>query len=313
MESSGDHNGDSPADSIPARRAEEDRAELHPESRAGAEIPLNRHPKVLEFESRVFRAAYESIENATVPLCQRDANGELCHRSGVLIQIADMRFLVTAAHEVIENRRAERHLQLVLPEKGKRTVPLIDELFWTTIDEEEDLLIARLEPSTLTAMGNDFRFIRVRDMLFRSEVRSLSGLFLILGFPYAMVRPDHEGDPCVETWKYISVPYAGDFTGVTNYDPELHFILTYEERTRNREGQEVFPPGLSGCGIWLLNITTEGEPITAETFKLVAIQNAWRRPFEYAKGTWIDVALIAIWKHFPETQGPLRVNGFEWP
>lgn len=278
-----------------------------------SEALLKRPPEYLAFEQRVFEAAFNSIENATIPLCQRDGDGDVCHRSGVLIELADMRFLVTAAHEVIDNRKAGRHLQIVLPEKGKRTIPLIDELFWTTIDEEEDLLITRLEKSTLEAMGDYYKFVRVRDMLSRQQTRGLKGLFLILGFPCAMVRPDAEGDPCVETWKYISYPYQGDFAQVTNYNPNVHQILIYEEKTWNRESQEVFPPGLSGSGIWFLNINGIDDIITPQAFKLVAIQNAWRQPLEYVKGTWIDIALIAIWKHFPDARNPLMVNGFKWP
>lgn len=274
---------------------------------------LNRQPEALAFQERVFNAAFESIERATIPLCQRDENADVCHRSGILIDIAGTRFLVTAAHEIIANRNSGRHLQIVLPEKGKPTVPLIDELFWTTIDDEEDLLITRLEKSTLKAMGDYHTFVRVRDMLSRQHVRGRKALFLILGFPYAMVRPDTDGDPCVETWKYISYPFDGDLTSVTNYNPNIHHVLIYEQKTWNKEGELVHPPGLSGSGVWLLDITSVHEPITPETFKLVAIQNAWRDCYEYAKATWIDIALIAIWKHFPEMRRPLMVNGFKWP
>jgi hypothetical protein len=266
------------------------------------------------FMPKVFEAASQTIELSTVPLCQQQANGELLHSSGVLLQLGDAKFLIGTAHNVVENLDELRPLHITLQGKGTRPIPLVEEKLWTTVDSKEDLLVTRLTDPTLSAMGDHYRFLRVSDLLSRNVVKKIGAnfQFLILGFPFDTVEKDDDGEKAVKPWKYISVPFNGDWDTVENYDSHLHLILRYEQATWNEDGKRVHPPGMSGCGIWYIGNINFPEVRKPDEFKLVAIQTAWRKSAEYTKGTWIDVVLVIIWKHFPSCRDILRIHGFEY-
>lgn len=279
------------------------------------EYPENSPEVVLEeFKNRVFATAAESVEWATAPLVHFEMqHGKAIEiRTGVLIEIADGRFLVTAAHDMQAHFEQGDLFQIVLPQKGSKPIPLIAETWQSTVDPTEDLSVCRLFPATVVAMGPHFRCLRLSQMMLQNDREHGQGLYLLLGYPNAMIRPDEEGAKRSDPWKYLTTPFHGDFANVSNYDPRLHLILDYERATYNGEGEKVHPPGLSGCGIYFC-----GHPITRavlrhEDLKLVAIQTSWHKGEQYVKGTWIDDALLILWKYYPEVRAPMRLHGISF-
>lgn len=279
------------------------------------EYPENSPEAVLEeFKNRVFVAAEESVEWATAPLVHFETKGgkPMEIRTGVLIEIAGAHFLVTAGHGMQEHSDAGDLLVIVVPGKGSTPVPLIAEWWWSTVSRQEDLDVCRLLPETVQAMGPKFRFLRLSQMMSQNDPEHGKGLYLLLGYPNAMTRPDEEGAQRSDPWKYLTTPFHGDYAKVSNYDPKLHLILDYERATYNRRGEKVHPPGLSGCGIYFC-----GRPITRsilrhDDLKLVAIQTSWHKGEQYVKGTWIDDVLLILWKYHPEVRAPMRLHGISF-
>lgn len=256
---------------------------------------------------RVFRAAEDAIEHATIPIIHVKNDKVTDNRSGVLLQIGDMSFIITAGHYMIDLHNDGHIPAIVMQGKGSHPIPIVVDHWWTTTNKHEDLSVARLRPETLKLLGDAYGFLRIDDL--RSRLVQGDGGYLLMGYPLDMVRPDDDRHPRVDTWKYLTYRYP-DVENVEDYDPGLHIVLKYEKATKNKEGGRVHPPAMSGCGIWSIDLRPNCM-IGPEGLKLVAIQNGWHKGFEYAKGTWIDIVLTIIWKYYSDARGPLRMHGFQ--
>lgn len=264
------------------------------------------------WRDRVFDEAHDFLEQCTLPLVIEDGESILDHRSGILLQIADMRFLVTAGHHMVEHSEKLHFTCITMPEKGMAPVRLVNENFWTTKDAQEDISVTQLTTGVVNYIKEHYRFIRLNSVMSRHDPTQGKGLYLIYGFPYALVGLDGEGDKKVESWKYLTIPFQGDYSTVEDYNPRLHLVLTYERQTRNQAGMKIHPPGMSGGGIWSVGTPYSHPLFTADDFKLVAIQNCWHKGVEYAKGTWIDDVLLILWKYYPDTHKPLMLAGYNF-
>lgn len=269
--------------------------------------------RFIAFRERVFKAAHESIEYCSVPLFVEADGKAIDYRSGVLLQIGDGKFLVTAGHHLAGYLEKKYAICLVMPEKGKRAIKLLCELFWTTKSDSEDLAVAQLTEPTLTYMGDHYKFIRIPQMMSRSDPQQGRGLYLIYGFPTAMTGPDDTGETKIESWKYLTYRFQGNYSDVQDYLANMHLVLKYERQTYSLDGEKVHPPGMSGCGIWFAGRIETHLHFNADDLKLTAIQNCWHKGVEYAKGTWIDDVLLIIWKYFPDTHDVMRMYGIQFP
>lgn len=264
------------------------------------------------FRDTVFDHADEKLGWVTAPIIHRD-RGKACDiRTGVLLQIANMRFLVTAGHNMIAHGELGRSPEIVMPDKGTPTVSLSNERFWTTKAKAEDLTVCQLTDETVGRLGDRFRYASLSDFMSQHDAQHGRGLYLLYGFPNQMGTSDEDGTKRADTWRYLSCLYERDFSNVENYDPNLHILLEYERKTKNKAGNYVWPHGMSGCGIWFCGHPNTHSPFTADHFRLVGIQTAWHKEFEYAKGTWIDVVAIIIWKYFSDARDVMRLHGMEF-
>lgn len=264
------------------------------------------------FRQRIFEAADAQLAWCSAPIVHFDRGKAVEIRTGVFLQIADMRFMVTAGHRMIEHGAEGRLPHIVMPEKGLESVCLREENFWTTKSKHEDLTVVQLKEATVGALGQHFRFARLNEFMSLRDQQHGNGLYLLYGFPNAMIRVDEEGQKRTDSWKYLTCLFPGDLDNVSDFDNELHLILEYERRTANAEGETVHPHGLSGCGVWFC-----GNPVTNAIsnpfdFRLAGVQTAWHRQHQYVKCTWIDIVAVIIWKHFPDARAAMRLHGMEF-
>jgi hypothetical protein len=264
------------------------------------------------FRERVFAAIDNSLGHYTVPLVVEDGERLVEFRSGVLLQIADMQFLVTAGHRLIDYTTQGHRIGIALPVKGTHPILLVEEEFWTTKDDREDITVTQLTPPVVAYLEDHYRYVRLPAVMSRSDTSQRRGLYVLYGYPEALLGKDETDTRRLRDWRYLTTPFDGDFGVVENYDPQLHLVVTYERNTYSREGEQVLPHGMSGCGIWFVGTPLTHPLFTQEDFRLVAIQNSWHRKHQYAKGTWIDDVLLILWKYYSNTHGPLRLAGFDF-
>jgi hypothetical protein len=174
----------------------------------------------------------------------------------------------------------------------------------TTNDERVDLAVCLLCPELVEYLGPEQKYFRISDFIPRKECGE--GWYAIVGFPVDLIGPDAEGERCAKCWKYLTYPFRETHL-VEKYDPNIHVVLKYERSASNGE-KIIHPPAMSGCGIWYVS----KKPLAAigpDDLRLCAIQNAWHRKHEYAKGTWTDIVLEIIWTYYPEVRPAMRIHG----
>ena len=262
---------------------------------------------------KVFRAAYESIDHSTVPICFHNDGVMTPDRSGVLLQIGSLHFLITAAHVGDDHTIPDAAKQgyapcVVLPEKGTIPVPIDSDRYMITIDRNEDVAVFLLTDETVVRLAKHYRFLRLSHLQSRNHIANEHAMYLISGFPQGMVAQEPDAKR-MEIWYYLTVLYNGNYDNVPGFIPSTHIVLKYERRTHNRDGKTIHPPGMSGCGIWFVAHSLTWPLFTAADFRLTGIQNAWHKDHEYARGTWIDVVMKIIWRYYPEARGPMKLHG----
>jgi hypothetical protein len=257
------------------------------------------------FLQNIFRVVDEAIFPACACIVHSRGTELNGHRSGVFVQVADKHFIVTAAHDFIALHDAGFDAFLVHGEQGSHPVLMQSEKFYSTNSEEADLAVCLLDQSLVDYLGPKTKFLRIADFIPKRECRN--GAYVIVGFPLARFGPDDDGVPRREGWKYVTQSFEKTDL-VQNYDANTRLVVTYERDTTDEEGRIVHPHAMSGCGIWYLG-KRPPEIIVPNDLKLCAIQNAWHKGHEYAKGTWTDVVLKIIWTCFPDVQPAMRLHG----
>lgn len=265
--------------------------------------------RVEAFCNRLFSMAASSIELATVPIAHIDNDRLIEIRSGVLLQIDQMKLLVTAGHGLVDHLNAGRPPYIVMSKEKLHPIALIHEHFWTTNDASVDLAVAQLHDSTVAYLSDQYRYLRLTAMMSKNDRRHDRSFYVLAGYPSARIETDEQQIDCAHNWKYLTYRFTGDYSEVTNYNPDLHLILRYERGSRSTEGKIIQPRGLSGCGVWSVGDPLCSKLLTPDDLRLVAIQTAWHKGVEYCKCTWIDSVLKIIWEYYPAARGPMRVHG----
>jgi hypothetical protein len=257
------------------------------------------------FVQNIFRVVDETIFPACACILHSKGMEIHGHRSGVLVQVADKHFLVTAAHHLEALHNAGVDSFLVHGEQGSHPVFIHTEKWYTTINEDADLAVCLLEQNLVDYLGPTRKYLRVTDFVPKQECRN--GWYVIVGYPLARFGRDEDGIMCREGWKYVTTRFE-ETALVENYDPNTHLVVKYERDTTDEMNRTVHPPAMSGCGIWFMK-KQPPEIIVPNDLKLCAIQNAWSKRHQYAKGTWTDVVLKIIWTYFPDVQPAMRLHG----
>jgi hypothetical protein len=265
---------------------------------------------------KVFKAAWETIDQCTVPICFFHDNKMTFDRTGVLLQIGEMRFLVTAAHVGKDNTLPDAVGRgyipcVMMPVKGLLPVPITSLRYMTTKDNNEDITVYLLTDDMASKLAEHYYFVRLTDVMSRTNTAHHHAMYLITGFPTAMEGQEPDAS-FVKTWYYLTRRYDGDYANIASYTPRLHLVVKYQRNTHDRHNRRVHPQGMSGCGIWFVANPVTWPLFAARDFRLVAIQTAWHRDHEYAKGTWIDLVLYIIWHYWSDSRDVMRLHGIEF-
>ncbi|HXG06072.1 MAG TPA: hypothetical protein VNI77_01960 [Nitrososphaera sp.] len=216
--------------------------------------------------------------------------------SGVLIQIRDRIFILTAAHVLSNNI----HINLGLP--WQRTpFTILDS--WT--DPSLDIGFLELKPFEVDILRIDAATPYKITSKQATEIRAMTKSLALCGYPTvqhtvlenavmytpaflgcAMVHPDNWPASLLEKGK----------------TPERNIAIAYGEKHGGRffdpDGNplHIHPKGMSGCGIWFFDPTDE----QAENppYALVAIQHSYFPQDQVIVGTFAEPIIDAICNHY---------------
>jgi hypothetical protein len=94
------------------------------------------------------------------------------HRSGVLVQIADKHFLVTAAHYLEATHNAGFDSFLARGKPGSHPLFIHTEKWYTTISEEADLAVCQLDEALVDYLGPTQKYLRISDFKPKQECQN---------------------------------------------------------------------------------------------------------------------------------------------
>ncbi|MCZ7647984.1 MAG: serine protease [Planctomycetota bacterium] len=228
--------------------------------------------------------------------------------TGVLLQVADEFFLLTAEHVVSSYREgpSDRFLYLGggLAEQSKAATE-IESAGVLCRSDPHDIAVIRLSNDTVNMLRPDKQFLTL-DCVDLHDPQAQGSEYLVLGFPT---------DPAWGIWNgttreiqatflpFGSVPYPGTTSHLINYDPLIHFALHYpKEDIWDNFGNEAslpHPDGISGSAIWRIRRkTTPMDKWVKQEISLVGIEHAFYSEARIIKVTKIGYAIQMIYAEF---------------
>jgi hypothetical protein len=195
-----------------------------------------------------------------------DTRGEpIVYGSGVLLQIADTRFIATAYH-VCESF-LEEGWSVFIAGNEETLVPLNKASIRHA--KKGDIALIPLTEDAWSVLSVQRQFTRLSEVAVEDPTDEAGGVYCAFGYPTAKSSTDHGA----RLHKMIAehawgLPYAKTKRPIEGFDPELHIAIEFQ---RVLHGS---PRGMSGGGIW--RVHQGGVPAAGWTpgdIKLVAIEH----------------------------------------
>jgi len=191
--------------------------------------------------------------------------------SGTLVAVADLRFVLTAAHVVREAARHDLTLGISGGQNGYFTAVGGNWIMSAAsspdaVDDKYDVALYQLndyQSNRLTGV----EFVRIADASFVSDLSN--GYFVVTGFPgmWSTVLDGSEDAMKSKLFQYGTYAFSGSVSALAGYDGAHHFLLearpsevldhTGKPTTfRTRSGFTAQMPGdllgISGCSVWMI-------------------------------------------------------------
>lgn len=262
------------------------------------------------------KAAGESVisvaRTCTVPILRGTPDdGELAG-SGVLLQIADQPFLVTAAHVIWDGTQGVQSLAIGTPRgnvnlsdaKAVRSTPVAERHADDVVDAGF-ILLDEEHRSQLLVAGHSF--LR-NDAVTRHYVANspLGELLWLYGYP-TQRRIKDVAAKTLDVTGTVQWMMMTDGTGrVTRFDPQRMLAASYPEPSADGLSGAPDPDGMSGGGVWS-TVQRNSETPTAAHVRIIGIQNSLNRPTLLARSTRMSVIYSMILEKLPELRAALAL------
>lgn len=190
--------------------------------------------------------------------------------SATLLAVADAKFVVTAAHVIIQAK--EHNMTIGIsgrPDNGITALTgnwIVTSSTSNLSKDQHDIAIYTLtsQESDQLSQGN---FIRISDISFSSDLSA--GYFLVCGYPGMWSSAPSEAETQIKSklLQYGTYSYSRSVKGLNGYDPERHVLLEAKHGElfdhegkitsfRTRSGYWADMPrdlaGISGCSVWMI-------------------------------------------------------------
>lgn len=222
-------------------------------------------------------------------------NGGKNNGSGVLIEIANRIFVLSAEHVIKDD--VDINLG-ILPHQSK--FEIIDK--WS--DQETDIGFLELNRSEVQLRLSEYSEAFPVRLIKPQAIQSWKTTLALCGFPWSEGSETHRGReiPVV----YITVPMipVEKWPGVLRdrFDPKKAFVVAYGPKWGGSftDGNKnpidpISPHGLSGCGLWYFDLTTEH--FEKPVYALCGVQHTYFPDYQVLVGALIDPLVIQIAEH----------------
>jgi len=274
------------------------------------ELRLTPERALRELLDRTSLASREFVEWVTVPIAGNKPGVYGMHRgTGVLLQIGDCHFLLTAAHVLQAIQRAGENPFIVFPYKTELPVALAYELIAES--NHVDVAVALLDEQIVERLKAHYQFMQLSNVWSPKEDLGFLPSFMLTGYAGDRVRRDTDGSKFCDPWGFRTGLHERQEV-LPGYDPDRHWVLGYPDQIMlgcDGRGYNIDPPGMSGCGVWAILQMHDIEMWTAKNLKLAGLLLEWSEAGQFVVGTKIAVPLYMIWCHFPQTREALHDFG----
>lgn len=282
--------------------------------------------QIRQFIKRMHQECMVQIHRSIVPF-YAEQNGEpkQCG-TGVLLQIADKHFVLTAAHVLDLRHRHNLPLGISNGVGGHslipfQQIPITASAIPESGDRNDDCFdigVGELPQSIVEELRLGKQFLHLRDIDPYDKQERTSWYFL-LGFPSA-ANPTNVQARVVSYhgFAYGCQLYSGDRGELPRFNRDVEIALDFGHlRKKDEDGNPIEAPpprGLSGCGIWRL--AEPGVSIASWNSgekRLVGIQHTWNKDLQVLRGTRINYVFRLIRRKYPELLPAFRLNYEPWP
>ncbi len=239
--------------------------------------------------------------SVTLLIWDMDVDQPVSLGSATCIELRGVRYLLTAAHVVMDSRGEQldpRAIAVLFRKDGNEQNTFVRRILSVGGGDQDPLDIALLELTTESA--NEIATSKE----FLSEFRLLAGVaadesrrFAVCGAPSEWSTASL-ADKTIGTGTmcYITIscdPFPSHLDA--SHDIALEYNMTSNiSPSWEGTGKAPKPEGLSGGGIWLIAEQHEGVFWNPSESKLIGVQNRWQERAGYVRGTQVQFALSLL-------------------
>ncbi len=281
----------------------------------------NPDPANRQFMDRTGLESRARISAVTIPLYTKQDRKTLLCGSGVLLQVAEKHFIVSAGHTFDARKMLDLPLWVTDGVVGNSLLPLGQVLIRSSetavpyhrTDEPFDTAVCELSSETASKIAVQKRFLRLIDVdpWDRQEPRSW---YMVYGYPTKLSPADEQSQSInANAVALATFLYCDERGPLDNYDKDVGIALDFDSTTtRDDDGNPAVPPhpgGMSGCGIWrLVEAGTDARRWTVDDVKLVAIDHTLKTGQKVLVGTRIRYALQMIYRNHVDLRPAMEMH-----
>jgi hypothetical protein len=269
-------------------------------------------PALRDFFASIESTCLPRIEKATVPLLGVQETQIRHDRTGVLYQIGDHHFILTAAHDLRAIVQSNIPLYVSMNAKDREPIPLPGAKVHSPEKDGRDVAAIWLPPDLAQDIARHKDFLRHNQINMQKTGPRIPYVF----FGYPMLWSGHvvaENHIHSRALAFATIEHEDQRHDSTFYDPNVHITLGFcrDAVDLQNSSSEMLPKihGISGCGIWQVGDLSELglRSRSCSSVTLIGIQHTWFPDHGYVQATRIRYVLNLILANYPELEAPMSV------
>lgn len=226
--------------------------------------------------------------------------------SAVCVKISNSYFILTASH--VTDELSDNDTLYV---KGNnRFIAVEGNVRSTDIGKEKqlDLAYVKLDLNVAEALKENHQFLTIDKIKGRHKLMDASN-YAVVGYPEKNIRVV---DNMVETGGsyYLTKPSAPKVYAYHKINPDLVISLNFsgeatDMQTGEKQKRSSDPYGMSGCGIWLIDLLKAGSQISIDYFLIGLLYGGKKNKYHVLLGNRIDILLEGM-NHFGDVNIRLK-------